>query len=165
MTIISLLNLYCNSSLYRMQQAVCLLWIQLHKGVEDLQPKMNSLVIASLQAEEWIKSTSSRYSKQLWVSCWLLSALWIPSVKGIKETIATWAPDGLTNGNPRLPPPEPAKCMPATNWMPVLTWMGPNHKEMNRHRVNILLNKLGSAVVWRVRHVIYYLQEFGQPLA
>jgi len=31
--------------------------------------------------------------------------------------------------------------------------------------VNILFNKLGSAVVWRVRHVIYYLQEFGQPLA
>ena len=62
----------------------------------------------------------------------------------------------MISGNPGLPSPEPANSTPATNWMPVLTWMGPNHKEMNRHRVNILFSKLGSAIVWRVRRVIYY---------
>lgn len=53
MTIIFLLKLYCDSLLYGTQQAVLLcLTTEPRKGLEDLEPEMNPLVTASLQAEK-----------------------------------------------------------------------------------------------------------------
>lgn len=153
MTLIFLLNLYCDSLLCGMQQAVCCVWTQGRcrgPAAQDERP------VTAPGSQALCKA-----SEQSQVGRWLLPAMWIkasgnPGQRGIGRcgkwdgrAASTWA----------------RKLLPGTDWIPVLTWMGPNHKEMNRHRVNILFSKLGSAVVWRVRRMIYYLQEFGQPLA
>lgn len=70
--------------------------------------------------------------------------------------IATWASEGKAGRNGSLAHLG-SKQQPAPDWMPVLTWMGLNNMEMNRHLVNILFNKLGSALCggWGMWFITY----------
>lgn len=166
MTLIFLLNLYCDSLLYGMQQALCFVWTQSHhRNLAAWEERLGDSIrwSATVRAEEWPTFTPGRPREQLR----LLTGFTLPCAEPSPKGVSKLQPLGhrLGEWDQQAACTWARKLLPVTGWIPVLTWMGPNRKEMNRHRVNILFSKLGSAVVQRVRHVIYYLQEFGQPLA
>lgn len=100
MTIIFLLNLYCDSLLYGMQRQFALT-TEPRKGLEDYEPEMNTLVTTSLQAEKLSNSTFITYRKQLYVGCLLLSALCKTHFQSHQGNDCHC--EGMTSGNASLP--------------------------------------------------------------
>lgn len=129
MTIIFLLNLYCDSLLYGMQRQFALT-TEPHKGLEDYEPEMNTLVTTSLQAEKLTNSTFITYRKQLYVGCLLLSALCKTHVqKPSRKWLPLWGND-KRECQPASPEPANSSqlltgCLCSPEWLwTTRRWIG-----------------------------------------